>query len=99
MSLTELDSLRNRQTSLDAALVMEVDAGGATIPAGSSASSMKCSTATSSTATGRVRSSSSQVLGCRRIPGLCRRCAFWIDTETDRMRDVHLLDPFAGMDW
>jgi len=33
------------------------------------------------------------------IPGLCRRCAFWIDTETDRMRDVHLLDPFAGMDW
>jgi NMD protein affecting ribosome stability and mRNA decay len=33
------------------------------------------------------------------VRGLCSRCAFWIDTETDRMRDAHLLDPYAGMDW
>jgi NMD protein affecting ribosome stability and mRNA decay len=33
------------------------------------------------------------------IPGLCTRCAFWIDTETDRARDIHLLDPYAGVDW
>jgi hypothetical protein len=33
------------------------------------------------------------------IPGLCTRCAFWIDTETDRARVAHLLDPYAGMDW
>jgi NMD protein affecting ribosome stability and mRNA decay len=33
------------------------------------------------------------------IPGLCSRCAFWIDTWTDRQRDIQLLDPLAGMDW